>query len=101
MRVIRAEDDDPMGKLEMLALLIDWNIRRCNVEGCKALPSTIIAGLEGAHTIGICEEHFQKANKPSGPVKYKFVWDSFNAWDYAEKERNEGSLSTDPYCIDD
>lgn len=91
MRIIRAVEDDPMGSLDMFVLFIDWNIRRCNVAGCTRVPSTIVGGLEGAkHAIGICEEHFQKANQPTGPVIYQFVWDNFDAFEYAERERIAG-----------
>ena len=70
MKIIR----DPYGmtSLNMLALLITWNMRRCNFTGCRARPNTIISmpaeetGGAGAITYALCEDHFQQFNVPEG-----------------------------------
>ena len=81
MNIIRSTREDPLSQIEMTCLLLDWGIRRCNVSGCKTKPTTIIGGVDGLpHPIGLCEEHFQHANQPSGPVTYTFEWDSFDAF---------------------
>ncbi|KKN85804.1 hypothetical protein LCGC14_0276110 [marine sediment metagenome] len=86
MRIIRDDDDS---SFEMLAVLIDWGIRRCNVKGCTTVPNTIIVSAPGAQaTIGLCEEHFQKANQPTGPVTYSFVWDTFDAFAYQDTHKD-------------
>ena len=87
MRIIRDDDDS---SFEMIAVLIDWGIKRCNVKGCKSIPNTIVAGIPKAKApIGLCEEHFQKANQPTGPVTYKFVWDRFDAFAYQEQHKEK------------
>ena len=87
MRIIRDDDDS---SFDMLAVLIAWGIRRCNVKGCKSIPNTIVGGVPKAKAaIGLCEEHFQKANQPTGPVKYSFVWDRFDAFAYQEQHKEK------------
>ncbi len=81
MNIVRVDKDDPLGQIEMFALLHTWRIKRCNVVNCTAKPTTIIGGMEGLpRPIGLCEAHFQAANKPTGPVIYDFEWDTFDAF---------------------
>lgn len=66
MRIIR--DEQGMSP-NMIALLIDWNIRRCNVVDCRAMPTTIVGGARAdVPVFGMCEEHFQASNQPGGAV---------------------------------
>ncbi len=77
MRIIRDEEGF---ELFMIPLLVDWKIRRCNVEGCKNTPNTIITKpRDDISAMGLCEECFQKGNKPGG-TNYKLVFDNFDAF---------------------
>ncbi|HLE79671.1 MAG TPA: hypothetical protein VJA25_00080 [Dehalococcoidia bacterium] len=81
MQIIREADGVSFG---MLALFIDWGIRRCNQKGCATRPTTIIAGAgEGVPVFGLCEEHFQQGNTPGGAA-YELVWDKFDAFQHKE-----------------
>lgn len=78
MKIIR---DEETGGLMMIPLFVDWYIRRCNVKGCTRKPSTILAQMPNDLPIaGMCEEHFQAANKPDGGQIYDFEWDEFDAF---------------------
>lgn len=63
-----------------LALMIEWGVRRCNVQGCKNKPNTIVTGMMEDHTIlGFCEKHYQEGNVPGG-AKFTLVFDNFDAF---------------------
>lgn len=77
MKIIR---DDEFGGLMMIPLLVDWNIRRCNVKGCTSKPNTIVAQLaDDVPICGFCEEHYQKG-KEEGGWKLTLVFDNFDAF---------------------
>lgn len=78
MNIIR---DDGEGFPSMVALCIDWNLRRCNQRGCTNRPTTIItgAGPDGNIHFALCEAHFQQGNVPSG-TSYDLVFDGFDAF---------------------
>lgn len=78
MKIIR---DEECAGLMMIPLLCDWNIKRCNVEGCTNRPNTIIS-TQG-ETFGLCEECFQEGNKPGGTT-YNLVFDGFDAFKAGE-----------------
>lgn len=81
MKIIR---DNEMGGIAMIPLLVDWGIRRCNVDGCTNKPNTIVTQLApDVPIVGLCEEHFQKANVPGG-TKLNLVFDDFDAFASAE-----------------
>jgi len=82
MKIIR--DEEP--GLAMAALCINWGVRRCNVKGCKAKPTTIIAGHKAVRAVyGLCEEHFQQGNTPGGTV-FVFEWDNYDAFKLHDEE---------------
>lgn len=82
MQVIR---NNELGGLMMIPLLIDWGIKRCNVEGCKSVPNTIVTQMgEGVPVAGFCEKHYQQGNVPGG-TNYKLVFDDFDAFKYKEE----------------
>ena len=77
MKIIR---DEEYGGIMMIPLFCDWNIRRCNVRGCRNKPTTIIAqAREDIPVFGLCEEHFQEANVPGG-AKFDLEFDDFDAF---------------------
>lgn len=77
MKIIR--DEEAFG-LFMIPLFVDWNVRRCNVEGCTDKPTTIIQGIaEGVPLCGFCETHFQEGNVPGGS-KFTLEFDDFDAF---------------------
>ncbi|KKN63766.1 hypothetical protein LCGC14_0498700 [marine sediment metagenome] len=81
MKIIR--DNEPYS-INMLALLINWGIHRCNYRGCTNFPTTIISQVEGCDMFGLCEEHYQLCNTPGGG-KLNLVWDNFDAFRQVEK----------------
>lgn len=90
MKIIRTEEN----YLDMVALLIEWGIKRCNVAGCKAQPNTIIAyepGETGASPegimFGLCEEHFQQGNQEGG-TSFDLEFDTFDAFAYRQGQGN-------------
>ena len=62
MTIIR---DNELGGIMMIPLLVDWDIRRCNVRDCKTSPNTIVKD-KGAPIHGLCEDHFHQGNVPGG-----------------------------------
>jgi len=77
MKVIR--DEETFG-LFMIPLFHDWGIRRCNVKGCKAKPTTIITQLSpDAPASGWCEEHYQEF-KTSGSFEGTLIFDDYDAF---------------------
>jgi len=82
MRIIR---DEEFGGIMMIPLFCDWKVRRCNVAGCRNKPTTIITQCEDAPIYGLCEEHFQSANKPGGAT-LSLEWDDFDAFKNADTE---------------
>ncbi len=84
MKIIR---DNDLGGLAMIPLFVDWNIRRCNVGGCTAKPTTIVIGLaDDLPNAGFCETHFQEANKPGGTI-FSFEFDNYDAF---KEKHNDG-----------
>lgn len=81
MRIIR---DNEMLGFAMIPLLVEWNIKRCNVSGCTNKPNTIITDTE-AGIFGLCEQCFQEGNKPDGTT-YDLVFDEFDAFKATEDE---------------
>lgn len=82
MKVIR--DEETFG-IMMIPLFVDWRIRRCNAQGCRERPNTIIAGAgEGIRAFGLCETHYQQGNTEGG-THYNLEWDDFDA--FARKEQ--------------
>lgn len=64
MKIIR---DEEWGGIMMIPLLCDWEITRCNYRGCNNKPNTIVINAHpDAPCFGLCEEHYQKGNKPGG-----------------------------------
>lgn len=65
MQIIRDDSQNGMTTpcITMIPLLVQWGIKRCNIEDCKNSPTTIISGLEGAPVFGICEEHYTDFTK--------------------------------------
>lgn len=77
MQIIR---DDEMYGLAMIPLLVDYDIKRCNVEGCTDRPNTIILRLApDIPRAGFCEEHYQQGNTEGG-VKFDLTFDDFDAF---------------------
>jgi len=80
MKIIR--DEECFG-LMMIPLFCQWNIKRCNVEGCCEKPTTIIIVQGVAPDIplcGFCEKHFQEANVPNG-ANFTLEFDDFDAFE--------------------
>jgi len=77
MKIIR---DEELFGLDMIPLFVEWGVKRCNVAGCRAKPTTIVQGLAGGIPLaGFCEEHFQQANVPGG-TKFKLEFDGYDAF---------------------
>jgi len=84
MNIVR---DEEMFGLAMIPLFCDWHIKRCNVENCEQVPTTIITQLAPElPPIGLCEEHFQDANKDDGGRIYSFVFDDFDAFKKSKEQ---------------
>lgn len=71
MKVIR---DEECGGIMMLPILIDWDIHRCNVKGCKNEPTTIVTETE-APVFGLCEDHYQEGVE-KGKMKLELEFDN-------------------------
>ena len=83
MNVIR---DGSGYSIYMTALLIDWNIRRCNQKGCTKRPNTIIGGGgDSVPVFGLCEEHYQMGNVPDG-YTFNLEIDNFDAFKQEEQQ---------------
>lgn len=41
-------------------LMMDWGIRRCNVENCTERPTTIWTLPDNKGAAGLCETHYQQ-----------------------------------------
>jgi len=66
MKIIR---DEKCFGIMMIPLLLQWGIKRCNYVNCHNEPNTIIIDEDkNKKTLifGLCEEHYQIANKPGG-----------------------------------
>lgn len=89
MKVIRDGGD----RLYMIPLFCDWGIRRCNQEGCREKPTTIVVVLAdesptGASLrFGLCEEHYQAGNQGDGGFNYTLIFDDYDAWKGESDER--------------
>ena len=89
MKIIR---DTEFYSMSMVALLIEWQIFRCNVQGCRNRPTTIIRltateSPEGEPTLlGMCEEHYQEFSK-AGRIKCRMSFEPYNAF----KEQGDDS----------
>jgi len=80
MKIIRPDDDDPAGSLFMIPLLVEWNVKRCNVQGCRAKPTTIVTRLtKDVPVCGLCEKHYQQANVPGG-IEFTLEFDDYDAF---------------------
>lgn len=80
MKVIR----DPVTPLTMIPLFVDWHVRRCNIIGCRARPTTIILGIaKDMPPVGLCEAHYQQGNVPGGAT-FEFEFDDFDAFKQPE-----------------
>jgi hypothetical protein len=92
MKIIRADPGDLTGPAQMLALCLQWGIRRCNQAGCKTPPNTIISGAEHEGepfpAFGLCEEHFQMCNIPGGGT-LSLEFDDFDAFAGTRKKNEE------------
>jgi hypothetical protein len=65
----------------MMALCINWGIRRCNVKGCTDVPNTIIGNAgNNVPVFGLCETHFQEGNQPNKPVTLNLEFDDYDAF---------------------
>jgi hypothetical protein len=61
-------------------LLNDWNVRRCNVDGCTNKPTTVVTQIHpDVPVCGFCEVHYQEA-KSEGVFEYMLVFDEFDAF---------------------
>ena len=64
MKIIRADDGSI---IDVLPLLCQWGITRCNVRGCTEQPNTIVRHLApDVPLAGFCEMHYQEANVAGG-----------------------------------
>lgn len=78
MKIIR--DEENFG-IMMIPLFVDWNVKRCNIEGCTEKPNTIIQDhTPDVPLYGVCEEHYQEGKKP-GVITYTLVFDDFDAFE--------------------
>jgi len=70
MNIIRDESQDGMTApcISMIPLLVQWGISRCNIAGCSNSPTTIISGVPGAPTFGVCEAHYTEFTKEDKSV---------------------------------
>jgi len=86
MKVIR--DEETHG-LMMIPLFVDWGIRRCNVEGCREKPTTIITGLHpNAQHTGWCEKHYQEF-KNTGTFEGTIIFDDYDAFKQSRRHDHE------------
>lgn len=69
MHIIRdkKQDGSDITSVFMIPLLVEWGIKRCNIEYCKNKPTTIIIHTE-VPVFGLCESHYQEI-KATGKVK--------------------------------
>jgi len=74
--------DDKAFGLAMIPLFCTWNIHRCNVDGCREKPTTIVSDDDLELAFGLCERHFQQT-KPLAGVEFELVFDEFNAFEGA------------------
>lgn len=70
MNIIRDESQDGVKApcISMIPLLVQWQIKRCNVEYCGESPTTIVAGIKGVPIFGLCESHFSEFTKEDKTV---------------------------------
>jgi hypothetical protein len=70
MNIIRDESQTGMTTpcISMIPLLVQWGIKRCNIENCKNSPTTIVAGIKGVPVFGLCESHFSEFTKEDKTV---------------------------------
>lgn len=77
MQIIR---DEELHGLMMVPVLVDHNVKRCNVDGCIEKPNTVVFGLApDVPLAGFCEEHFQEANIEGG-AEFNLTFDDFDAF---------------------
>ncbi len=53
--------------VNMLALMVEWGVNRCNIRACKELPTTIVR--QDGRTFGLCETHFEEASQEGGTTR--------------------------------
>ena len=85
MQVIR---DDQLFGLGMIPLFSQWNIRRCNVAGCRSKPTTIITGIPDVEAFGLCEDHHDEC-EVKGELDFTLDFDDFDVFK-TEKVRKIG-----------
>jgi hypothetical protein len=77
MKIIR---DEECFELMMIPLLVEWNIRRCNVKDCTNKPNTIVTQVaEDIPIAGLCEKHYQEAAKEGG-ANFILEFDDYDAF---------------------
>ena len=77
MRVIR---DNELFGLMMIPLFVDWGIKRCNIQGCRNKPNTLITETNDEVPVyGLCEEHFQAGNQGT-PIDIMLEFDDYDAF---------------------
>lgn len=89
MTIIREEE---LGfSIYMTGLLINWGLRRCNIENCEDEPTTIIAGEDarGAPVYALCERHWLFLSSEEGDVAVRLVWDEFDAFAATSRRKEE------------
>lgn len=77
MQIIRDDSQDgmPTPCVSMIPLLVQWKIKRCNIEHCQNSPTTIVAGVKDAPVFGLCESHFSEFTKEDKAVKIVLEFD--------------------------
>lgn len=83
MKILR--DNDGFG-IFMIPLFSQYNVRRCNVDGCTQKPTTIILDAHpDAPCFGLCEEHHKTCER-TGQLDFKLTFDDFDAFQHTESE---------------
>jgi hypothetical protein len=85
MAIIR---DQHCGGILMIPLLHQWGVRRCNIEGCREKPNTIITGPDAGEAeiyglseiYGLCNDHWHELSDTPGEVSITLEFDDFDAF---------------------
>jgi len=87
MPIIR---DEHCGGIMMIPLWSQWGIRRCNMQGCRNKPSTIVTGQDAgeAGVFGLCDPHWKQLSSTPGGVDIRLEFDGFDAFT-ATKEADD------------
>jgi len=79
MRIIR--DEGPLGALLMIPVFTEFHVKRCNVRGCRNVPTTVVTGVkEAGGSFGLCEKHHNEA-RTSGKLDVTLDFDDFDAFE--------------------